>query len=82
MLKESGFTEFAIEDMAVNWNYRSFDEAWRFMTQIAGAIAALLRELPAEEIETLRTTLKTNLERFRTSEGLSLPGVTLNAYAS
>jgi ubiquinone/menaquinone biosynthesis C-methylase UbiE len=82
MLEESGFSNIVIEDMAVPWTYSSFDEAWRFMTQLAGAIVALLRDLPADEIETLRTTLKRNLERFRTSQGLTLPGLTINAYAS
>jgi hypothetical protein len=82
MLRESGFTEIVIEDIAIKWNYSSFEEAWRFMTQIAGAIVALLKELPPDGIETLRRTLKGNLERFRTSDGLSLPGITINAYAS
>jgi hypothetical protein len=82
MLKDNGFTDIVVEEMTVNWNYGSFDEAWSFMTRVAGAVAALVAELPADEIESLRSTLQGNLEKFRTDEGLSLPGVTMNAYAS
>ncbi len=81
MLMDAGFTDITIEDMAVNWNYSSYEEAWNFMTQLVGAIAALLKELPANEVETLRSALENNLETFRTNAGIALPGVTINARA-
>ncbi|MEA2509173.1 MAG: hypothetical protein QOG21_1255 [Actinomycetota bacterium] len=82
MLRDSGFTDVAIEEMAVDWRHDSSDEAWDFMTQVAGPIAALVKELPADELETLRNALKKKVETFRTDTGITLPGVTITASAS
>ncbi|MDP9227269.1 MAG: methyltransferase domain-containing protein [Actinomycetota bacterium] len=82
LLTDTGFSDITIEEMAVNWNYDSFEEAWDFMTQLAGAIAAVLKELPPNEVETLRNALENNLETFTTGAGITLPGITINAWAS
>lgn len=81
-LTEAGFTGVAIEEMPVDWVYSSFDEAWDFMTQVAGAIAAIVKELPAAEVERLRSALEANVQPFQTDTGVTLPGVTVNASAS
>lgn len=83
LLTGAGFTDVVIEEMPVDWKFESFDESWEFTTQVAGALAALVRELPPDEVEKLRTALEANEESFRTDDGgLSLPGVTINAAAS
>ncbi len=82
MLTSVGFTDITIEELPVDWSYGSFDEVWAFMTQVAGAIAALVKELPPDEIEKLRSTLEHNARTFRTDSGITLPGVTINAAAS
>ncbi|CAN5736412.1 hypothetical protein BH20ACT23_BH20ACT23_16500 [soil metagenome] len=82
MLATAGFTGITIEEMPVDWSYGSFDEAWNFMTQVARAIAALVKELQADEIEKFRSALEQNVQKFRTDSGITLPGVTINAAAS
>jgi hypothetical protein len=82
MLTRAGFTDITIEEMPVNWSYGSFAEAWDFMTQVAGAIATLVKELPLDEIEKLRAALEENVQTFGTDSGITLPGVTINASAS
>ncbi len=82
MLNDAGFTDVSIEEMAVDWNYGSFDEAWSFWTRVAGAIAAVVKELPPDEIEKLRIALEEAIEPFRTPAGIILPGVTINVCAS
>ncbi|MDQ3957408.1 MAG: class I SAM-dependent methyltransferase [Actinomycetota bacterium] len=82
MLENAGFSDVTLEEMPVNWTYGSFDEAWGFMTQVAGAVAALVKELPGEEVERLRSALERNVEPFRTGPGLTLPGTTINGFAS
>jgi SAM-dependent methyltransferase len=82
MLRKSGFGDITIEQMPVNWSYGSSEEAWDFMTQVAGPIAALVNELPADELDTFRTALQNKIETFRTDTGIALPGVTINAWAS
>jgi ubiquinone/menaquinone biosynthesis C-methylase UbiE len=82
MLTRAGFTDITIEEMPVNWSYGSFAEAWDFMTQVAGAIATLVKELPLDEIEKLRAAVEENVQTFGTDSGITLPGVTINASAS
>ena len=81
-LKAVGFGAVTIDEMPVDWRFSSFDEAWNFMREVAGAIAAAVKELPPERIEELRAALEENYEQFKTDEGLVAPGVTLNAVAS
>ena len=81
-LEGAGFEEVKIEEMSVDWSYGSFDEAWSFWTQLAGAIAALVKQLPDAEVEKLRAALEEAVEPFRTDSGITIPGVTINASAS
>lgn len=81
ILGDAGFTDVEVEEMPVEWSYPSFDVAWAFMTEVAGAIASVVKELPPEEVEDVRIALEKNLEPFSTDSGLVLPGVTINARA-
>lgn len=82
LLAGAGFTDVLVEDMPVEWRYVSFDEAWEFQTQVAGALAAVVRDLPPDKVQEFRDALERNEEPFRTEEGLVFPGVTINASAS
>jgi ubiquinone/menaquinone biosynthesis C-methylase UbiE len=82
MLTSASFTDIMIEEMPVDWRYGSFDEAWDFMTQVAGAIAAVVKQLPQEDVDKLRAALESNVEAFRTDSGITLPGITINVAAS
>lgn len=83
MVTAAGFENVDIEQMPVDWNYGSFDEAWSFMTQVAGAIAAVVKELPPDAVAELRSALETNMQTFAApGGGLSLPGMTVNVVAS
>ncbi|HEY7875379.1 MAG TPA: methyltransferase domain-containing protein, partial [Actinomycetota bacterium] len=42
MLTGAGFTDVVIEEVPVDWKFDSFDEAWAFYTEVAGAIAAVV----------------------------------------
>jgi ubiquinone/menaquinone biosynthesis C-methylase UbiE len=82
LLTDAGFTPITIEEMPVVWRYDSFDDAWAFMTQVAGAIASVVKELPSSDVDKLRAALEDNMEAFRDESGIALPGVTINAAAS
>ena len=82
MLEGAGFSDIAVEEMPVDWSFESFDQSWEFTTEVAGALATLVKQLPADEVGRLRTALEANVEQYRVDGGLTLPGVTLNAVAS
>ena len=78
---EAGFGSVTVEEMPVDWVFASFDEAWAFTTRVAGALAAIVKQLPDDEVERLRTALKENMSVFHSDAGYTLPGLTLNAVA-
>jgi ubiquinone/menaquinone biosynthesis C-methylase UbiE len=82
MLGDSGFNDITIEEMRVDWSHDSFEDAWDFMSKVAGPITRLVKELPGGQLGTLRNTMKEKLEPFRAGTGITLPGVTLNAWTS
>lgn len=77
----AGFSEVTVEPVSVEWRYDSFDDAWEFTTQVAGALASAVKGLPPEEVDRLRSALEENLQGFRSDSGLVLPGQTLNVAA-
>lgn len=82
-LTGAGFSDVTIEEMPIVWKFESFDESWAFMTRVAGALASAVKEVPADKVEELRSALEAYMEPYRTdSGGMSLPGVTINAFAS
>lgn len=82
MLMQAGFTNVETEEMAVDWAQPTFEEDWEFMTQVAGAIAALVKELPEDKVDELKLALRENMKPYETESGISMPGVTINAVAS
>jgi ubiquinone/menaquinone biosynthesis C-methylase UbiE len=82
LLENAGFTDVSVEEMPVDWRFESSAESWEFTSQVAGALARLVRGLPPEKVDELRAALERNEEAFRTDEGLVLPGVTVNVAAS
>jgi ubiquinone/menaquinone biosynthesis C-methylase UbiE len=82
MLGEAGFIDVTIEEMPVDWRYGSFDEAWDFMSQVAGVLAAAIKELSPQQVGELRSALEANFQAFRTDTGITLPGVAINVSAA
>jgi SAM-dependent methyltransferase len=82
MLKKAGFRDARIEDLDVRWTFADFDEFWSFLTEMAGAIAAIIEDLPPEEIRRLQEALKEALEGYRADDGYTMPGVAINASAT
>ncbi|HJR44472.1 MAG TPA: methyltransferase domain-containing protein [Actinomycetota bacterium] len=81
MLTGAGFQVVEVEEVPVEWASSSFDESWGFMTEVAGAIASLVKELPSGEVAEFRAALEKNLEPYRTDSGIVTPGVTVNVLA-
>ncbi|MEA2453198.1 MAG: hypothetical protein QOG04_1908 [Actinomycetota bacterium] len=82
MVTAAGYSDVQLEDMDVSWDFVDFEGFWTFQTELAGAVAALVATLDDDEIEQLRTDLKAGLEPYRTGDGYSIPGKTINVSAS
>jgi len=77
----AGYEKVEIENMPVAWTFKDFDQIWAFTTELAGAIATLIADMPAEEIADLRSEYQAACESYRSDEGYSFPGMTVNVLA-
>lgn len=78
LLAEAGFSGHVIEEMPITWRHRDFDGYWRFLTEVAGAIATLIESLPSDERAAARKLIQKAVSGFQTGSQIALPGVTLN----
>jgi ubiquinone/menaquinone biosynthesis C-methylase UbiE len=82
LLADAGFEVQRMEDMEVIWRFEDFDDYWRFLTELAGAIALAIEALPEEDQRALRARIEDAVERFRSNGGHELPGVAQNTLAT
>lgn len=80
LLGEAGFEKFEIEPMAVEWKFSGFSEIWSFLTELAGAIAVVIRDLDEESVAEVQKVLEEQARSFR-NDGYVFPGMTLNVLA-
>ena len=78
----AGFETVEIERVEVEYRFEDFDDYWRFLHDLAGAVALVLERLSADELARVRTLMEEKAQPFRSNGGYTLPGVALNAVAS
>jgi len=82
LLARSGFEHVQTEEVEFHLRFTDFDDYWSFVREFAGAVAILLRSFSDEERAAVREATERATERFRTSAGYDLPGLSVNALAS
>jgi len=82
LLEGAGFTGVRTEGVPVRWAFRDLDEYEQWVTEVAGAFAIVVRGLPEDEREALKSQLTEAFVPFLTDGGYGLPGVALCAVAS
>jgi ubiquinone/menaquinone biosynthesis C-methylase UbiE len=78
----AGFENPEIEEVAVEYPYNDFDAYWRFIRQLAGALAMVIETLSDDQREAVRETIRAEIEPYRAGDGYRLPGLALNAVTS
>jgi SAM-dependent methyltransferase len=82
LLEGAGFTAVRIEEVAMQWTFGDLDEYQRWVTDVAAALAVLLRGLSAEESEALTSHLEEAFAAFASDGGYKVPGLALCAVAT
>jgi SAM-dependent methyltransferase len=82
LLEGAGFVAVRTEELPVRFAFRDLDEYERWVIDVAGPFAMVLRGLPEGEREALKATLGEAFVPFATDGGYELPGVALCAVAS
>ena len=78
LLDESGFANPVVEEVPLTWRHENFEDYWRFLNELAGAIATIIASLPSERQAIAREAIAAAIEPYRNGAGFALPGVTLN----
>lgn len=78
LLTDAGFSGHTIEDAPIIWRHRNFDRYWKFLTEVAGAIATLIEALTPSEQATARDAMQAAVSEYQTGSEIALPGVTIN----
>jgi SAM-dependent methyltransferase len=82
LLDGAGFGSVRTEEVLVRFAFRDLDDYERWVIDVAGPFAMVLRGLPEDEREVLRARLREAFVPFATDGGYELPGVALCAIAS
>jgi ubiquinone/menaquinone biosynthesis C-methylase UbiE len=81
LVQEAGFAKPRLDEVEVRWRFTDFDGYWRYVTELAGGIAMVLRALPDTDREAVRNEVERATREYRVDGGVELPGMALNASA-
>ncbi|HSF06277.1 MAG TPA: class I SAM-dependent methyltransferase [Methylomirabilota bacterium] len=82
LLADAGFGVPRIDEVPIVFRFESTEDYWSFLTDIAGALAAVITELPEERQRGVRRAIEDRLGAFRADGSYALPGVCLNVVTS
>ena len=81
LLERAGFAAVHTQEVPVRFAFRDLDEYTTYATDTGGPAALVLRGLPEDEREALKTRLGAAFARFGEDAGYEIPGVALCAVA-
>jgi ubiquinone/menaquinone biosynthesis C-methylase UbiE len=81
LLDASGFDVRRMEEVPLTWRFEAFEGYWTFLTELAGALATRIADLPGDERDVFRQRLQEAIEPYRSERGYEIPGLTQNALA-
>jgi SAM-dependent methyltransferase len=82
LVEGAGFGPPTIEEVPIAFPFETFDRYWRYITELAGAMAVAIRKLDEEEKRAVRGLIEERIGAFRGGDGYRMPGVSLNVVAS
>ena len=77
LLAGAGFDPMRVEEVEVVWSFADGEELWRFVTELAGGLALVIRGLPEDEQLRVRSEVERASEPLRSNGGYEMPGLTL-----
>jgi SAM-dependent methyltransferase len=82
LLEGAGFRSVRTEQVPVSFAFRDLAEYERWLLEVGGPLAMVMRGLPEDERHVLRARLRATFVAFAADGGYALPGVALCAVAS
>jgi len=81
LLTEAGLAPRRVEHVEMEWSFRTPDDHWRYVMDLAGALAMVVRSLPEDEQAAMRRLTEQRLEPMVRRPGYGLGGVCLSVLA-
>jgi len=81
LLTEAGLAPRRVEHVEMEWSFRTPDDHWRYVMDLAGALAMVVRSLPEDEQAAVRRLTEQRLEPMVRRPRYGLGGVCLNVLA-
>jgi SAM-dependent methyltransferase len=82
LLRGAGLEPRRIEEVEMYWRFGSSDEYWRFVSDMAGTLAMVIRGLPGSDRAAVRERIERELEPHAAEDGTyELKGTCLNVLA-
>jgi ubiquinone/menaquinone biosynthesis C-methylase UbiE len=81
LLEDAGFTDVRTDEVSVRFAFSDLDDYERWVVDVAGPLAMVVRGLPEHEREQLRAQLGASFAPFAADPGYVIPGLALTAVA-
>jgi len=81
LLTEAGLQPRRVEQVEMEWSFETPDDHWRYVMDLAGALAMVVRSLPEDEQAAVRCLTEERLEPKVRRPGYGLGGRCLNVLA-
>jgi len=81
LLAQAGLEPKRMEHVEMEWGFRTADDHWRYVTELAGALAMLMQALPEREQAAVRRLTEERLDPIVRRPGYGLHGLCLNVLA-
>jgi SAM-dependent methyltransferase len=82
LLEGAGLEPQRVEEVEMAWRFDSLDDYWHYVTDLAGAVAMVVRALPAADQAAVREQVELRIEPHAEGHGYRFPGVCLNVLAA
>jgi SAM-dependent methyltransferase len=82
LLDRAGFSDVRAEEVPVRFAFRDVDDYVRWVIDVAGPFAIVVRGLPEDERQVLKAQLEEAFAPFEAAGGYSVPGIALCAVAT
>jgi ubiquinone/menaquinone biosynthesis C-methylase UbiE len=82
LLEGAGLEPQRVENVAMEWRFDSIDHYWHYVTDLAGAVAMVVRALPEADQAAVREQVERRAEPYAEGGRYRLPGMCLNVLAA
>jgi ubiquinone/menaquinone biosynthesis C-methylase UbiE len=82
MLRDAKFEQIELSTFPITWRFDDFEDLWSFYTELAGAVAALVKSAASDTVAAFKEAVRAAADRYKTESGYTIPGEVINGIAS